>query len=228
MNDRRAAAHDSHDLGLVARAAAGDLVGSEAVIASDLLASCDACASLASDLRAIAAATRELGAASLRAATTPAPRDFRLTEADAARLRRRGPFGLGRLVGRDRRRARGLGGALAALGVAGLLVSTGMPALLGAAGRPALLSPTGGPASLEYSSGVQKDAATQGAAVAPAPTDASALSLMGDPGLNERAAVDEPAWAERVPLILAIASIVVLTVGVALLLAARNGRRTGP
>lgn len=228
MGDRHRIAHDAHDRELVARAAAGDLAVPEAAAARDLLASCEACAALEADLRAIAAATREIGAAVSRATFRPAPRDFRLAEADAARLRRRGPFGLGRTAGRDLRRTRALGGVLGVLGVAGLLVSVGVPALLGTAGGAASLSPVGGPASLEFSSGAQRDSATPGPAAAPVPSDAFALSVTSEPGPKERAAVDEPAWADRAPLALALASVVVLAAGIALLLAARNGRRTGP
>lgn len=221
-------AHDAHDLELVARAAAGDLAAGEAAAARDLVASCEACAALEADLRAIAAATRELAPAAALASTRSAPRDFRLTEVDAARLRRRRPFGLAWLAGRDPRRVRALGGALAALGVVGLLVSTGMPALLGAAGGAAVLSQAGAPASMEFMSGAQRDAATRGTAAVPAPTDPLSVTMTSDPGLNEPAAVDEPAWGERAPLVLAIGSVAVLAVGIALLLAARNGRRSGP
>ncbi|MGH2463848.1 MAG: hypothetical protein ACRDGI_00155, partial [Candidatus Limnocylindrales bacterium] len=69
-----------HDETLIARLAAGDLDESEAGRARALVASCPACAEIESDLRSIIAATAAL----------PAPRrsrDFRLTEADAIRLR---------------------------------------------------------------------------------------------------------------------------------------------
>lgn len=137
MADRsaRAADHASHDLELVARAAAGDLAASEAIAGRDLLAACPACAAIASDLRAIASATRTLPDAAARSARLHAPRDFRLSPADAARLRRRGFLGLGRrLAGLGfGGRAQGFGGALVSLGLVGLLVSAGVPALFGGA-----------------------------------------------------------------------------------------------
>ncbi|HVL54342.1 MAG TPA: hypothetical protein VM344_08795, partial [Vitreimonas sp.] len=89
--------HDDHDLLLVAAVAAGDAEAGDAEAgdaeagdrgpADDLLAACPACAVVAKDLRAIQAAT----------AAVPAPargRDFRLTLADAERLRPRGWRGL--------------------------------------------------------------------------------------------------------------------------------------
>jgi hypothetical protein len=72
-----------HDETLIARLAAADLTDREAADARSLVASCPACAELHADLRSIMAATASL----------PAPRrtrDFRLTEADAARLQQTG------------------------------------------------------------------------------------------------------------------------------------------
>jgi len=72
-----------HDETLVARLAAGDVDERERTTATVQLAACPACAQLHDDLRSIMAATADL----------PAPRrtrDFELTEADAARLRRTG------------------------------------------------------------------------------------------------------------------------------------------
>ena len=75
--------HSHHDLTLVAALAADDLAGPGLTEARALVDACPDCADLHRDLRAIAAATRDL----------PAPartRDFRLTEEQAARLRRGG------------------------------------------------------------------------------------------------------------------------------------------
>jgi hypothetical protein len=137
--------HLVHDLELVARSASGDLVASEAIAARDLLAACPSCSALAADLRSIAAATRALPDAAARSAYLRPVRDFRLSEADAARLRPRGLFGLRRRLaafgaGLDTGlgfRTRGLGGALATLGLVGLLVSAGVPALMPATGGAA-------------------------------------------------------------------------------------------
>ncbi|MEW5991513.1 MAG: hypothetical protein AB1736_09255, partial [Chloroflexota bacterium] len=74
MTDRRAVDHGSHDLVLVARAAAGDLEAGETMAARDRLATCAACAALAADLAAIAAATRALGSSPRRAGAAAAGR----------------------------------------------------------------------------------------------------------------------------------------------------------
>lgn len=112
-----------HDETLIAGLAAGDLADAEAATARALVTSCPACAELHADLLSIMAATTAL----------PAPsrtRDFRLTEADAARLR---PRGWRRFVGQlaDPRLAftRPLAGSLIALGVAGLVLAS-LPAFL--------------------------------------------------------------------------------------------------
>lgn len=107
--------HAAHDPYLVAQLAADDLAGPERAAAERLVARCARCRELLSDLTGIMAATADL----------PAPartRDFRLTEADAARLRspwRRwfGPFARPRFAF-----AQPLGAALATIGLAGLLL----------------------------------------------------------------------------------------------------------
>lgn len=66
---------------LVARHVAGDVDPAERALAMRLVAHCRACAVLAADLRSIAAATRKLPA-------PRRPRDFQLSGAEAARLRR--------------------------------------------------------------------------------------------------------------------------------------------
>jgi hypothetical protein len=75
--------HDRHDRHLVAALAAGDL---EPVLRADaeaLVAACRECATLLADLRLIATATAALP-------LVPRTRDFRISPADAARLRPRG------------------------------------------------------------------------------------------------------------------------------------------
>src|SRR5688500_16511739 len=74
--------HDRHDTLLVAALAARDLTGADRDLASDLIASCTDCAALHDDLIAIARAT-----AVVPPPIGTTPRDFRLTPADAARLR---------------------------------------------------------------------------------------------------------------------------------------------
>ncbi len=101
---------------------AGDLAGAERERAVVLLASCPGCSELAADLAAIRLATAAL----------PAPRrmrDFRLTDADAARL---SPTRWRRFLGwlaAPGSAVRPLAGGLAAIGVAGLLLTT-VPGIL--------------------------------------------------------------------------------------------------
>jgi hypothetical protein len=106
-----------HDPLLVAAYAAGDAAGEDLERARELVATCDECAALHHDLRAIAAAMPAL----------PVParsRDFRLTPEQAASLR---PAAWRRLLaplaGPRFAFAAPLGGSLAALGLAGVLVA---------------------------------------------------------------------------------------------------------
>lgn len=105
------AAHASHDELLIVRLYGGDVDSDERARALDLIADCPDCAGLFADLGAIATA--------IAASPVPKrPRDFSLTEADAARLARRPRvpfFSLGL--------RRSLGGALAALGLVGVVVT---------------------------------------------------------------------------------------------------------
>ena len=85
VSEFHALPHDRHDRLVVAALAAGDLAGNDRDQALALTASCADCARLHADLIAIARAT----------ATLPPPiaatgRDFRLTPAQAADLRRTG------------------------------------------------------------------------------------------------------------------------------------------
>ncbi|HEY2887455.1 MAG TPA: hypothetical protein VGJ17_02485 [Candidatus Limnocylindrales bacterium] len=128
---------NDHDETLIARLAAGDLTEAEAAQARALVASCPACAELETDIRSIIAATSGL----------PAPRrtrDFRLTDADAARLRRTGWRRLLERFG-DPRLAftRPLATGLVALGIAGLVFASA-PAFL-QAGAAATAAPAQAP-----------------------------------------------------------------------------------
>jgi len=114
--------HDRHDLMLVAALAAGDASGREREDAEALVVSCADCALLLADLQAIGTATAALP-------PVPRTRDFRLTDADAARLR---PSGWRRAVAwfRGGGSAAGRGGALrplavglTTLGIVGLVFS---------------------------------------------------------------------------------------------------------
>jgi hypothetical protein len=141
------AAHAAHDEVLLAAFAAGDdLALDEAARATALAADCPHCAAVVSDIRGLMAATAAL----------PAParaRDFRLSDADAARLRPAGWRGLVAAFG-DARLAftRPLAAGLVTIGFAGLLVAI----------APGVLAPAGGSGSFSM-------------AEAPVPTTAGAL-----------------------------------------------------
>jgi hypothetical protein len=117
VSEAAAASHDQHDLLLVAALAAGDLTGAERDQAISLTTTCGECAALHTDLVAIARAT-----ATLPPPIASAGRDFRLSPAQAASLRRTGwrrflpASGANPLT-------RPLGVALATFGIAGLLIS---------------------------------------------------------------------------------------------------------
>ncbi len=130
-----------HDESLIARLAVDDLDPREAGDARRLVAECPACAELLADLRLIAAATAAL----------PAPsrtRDFRLTEADAARLRPGGWRGLIARFGTPGFAfTKPLATGLATLGIAGLILAS-LPAGIGGSAASApegVLSTVGGP-----------------------------------------------------------------------------------
>jgi hypothetical protein len=214
-------AHDRHDLELVARLAADDLGSGEEVAARDLLATCEACAALAADLRAIATATRELGSAVVRAASAAsavAPRDFRLSAADAARLRRRGFLGRVAVSTRPAGWTRGVGGALTTLGLVGLLVSAGLPALSGGTASA--------PIREERASG-GADSASPVPAMWPPATDFHAFTASSEPASTNDASGDGTSPPLTPWRVATIVSLVALVTGLALLLIGRTRHRTG-
>jgi len=226
VSEPRRAAHDRHDLELVARLAAGDLGPGETVAARELLAACDACAALAADLRAIATATRELGSAAVRAASAGsagsavAPRDFRLTAADAARLRRRGLLGRVGVSAWPAGPARGVGGAIATLGLVGLLVSAGLTAFSGGAASA--------PTREELGSGGAADGASPVPAMWPPATDLSAFSASSQPPRTNDASGDGTPPAPTPWRVATIVSLLALVTGLALVLIGRARHRIGP
>jgi hypothetical protein len=117
--NRTAAAHSKHDELLIVRLFGGDVDDRERALALGLLGECDDCATLFADLGTTAEATAAL--------PVPArPRDFSLTEADAARLTRgRRGLGFALLI----RRTRALGGSLMAIGLVGLVGTASLGAL---------------------------------------------------------------------------------------------------
>ena len=117
MADRPALAHVAHDELLIAAWVSGDTDPEDAARAADLASRCDSCRELATDLRGLRSA--------IRAIPPPArPRDFRLTQADAERLRAR-PRWLDRVRGLGGATiTRPLAGAMTALGFVGLMLTT--------------------------------------------------------------------------------------------------------
>jgi hypothetical protein len=116
--------HASHDLELIAAHAAGDAEGAERERAAALMDACDECARLHADLLVISSA--------LAALPAPArPRDFRLTEEQAAKLRPSGWRGaLASLAGPRFSFIAPLGTAMATLGLVGVLIAgPGLPIL---------------------------------------------------------------------------------------------------
>ena len=125
MDRTASAAHAAHDELLIARLFGGDVGNSEREHAAELTAACPDCAALFADLGSIAGATAAMP-------VPPRPRDFRLTEADATRLRRARPAGWS--FGAGLRRS--LGAAVAALGFVGIVV-TGAGSVFGSSGLTA-------------------------------------------------------------------------------------------
>ena len=211
MADRRASVeHDGHDLELIARVAAGDGSPGDVQAAETLRLDCSACCDLDADLRAIATSTRALAADT---AAVRAPRDFRITPKDAARLRGR------RLA--DLFPAR-LGGGLVALGLVGILFGSGILGVfsgLGSAGAAAPAQQT----TDERSSGAP------GAVFAPAQSPGS--SGYATAANKDNATTGEPREATgsygSMNWFLVVSGAAIVA-GLGILLAARNGRRAGP
>ena len=157
--------HASHDRHLVAALAADDLEPIVRTEAETLVASCHDCAELLADLRMIAAATAALP-------RVPRTRDFRITAADAARLRPTGWRGLLDALGGARASfSRPLAIGLTTLGLVGLLATTIPGAFsggFGAFGGAGAASPAAGAYSLASAAPAQ--------AGAPAPAASAAAS----------------------------------------------------
>ena len=129
--------HPDHDHSLIAGLAADDLTPTEHTRAQALLDSCTECSALRDDLLAIAQATRALP-------PQRAPRDFRITTEQAARLHRTGwmarllaPFGRAGSV------ARPLAATFTTLGLVGVFVAAALPSMLGGAASMAAPQPEG-------------------------------------------------------------------------------------
>jgi hypothetical protein len=130
-------AHESHDLLLVAASAADDASPADRERALTLVETCTDCATLAADIRAIASATAVLPA-------PVRPRDFRLTEADAARIRPTGwRRALRSLAGPRLAFTRPLAAGLTTLGLVGVIVTSVPMGMFSAATGGAASGPGG-------------------------------------------------------------------------------------
>jgi hypothetical protein len=160
--DRTTATHSKHDELLIVRLFGGDVDDRERARALDLLGECEDCAALFADIGVTADATAAL--------PVPArPRDFTLTEADAARLRK-ARRGLGFFSAL--RRTRALGGSLVAIGLVGLLATASLGTLGGTA-------TTSGAVTRNYSA-AELSAATAGPATTANPAAMGAVDQASD------------------------------------------------
>jgi len=236
--------HADHDQLAVASFAAGDAVDLELERARQLVAGCASCAALFADLQALQAATASL----------PAPRrirDFRLTEADAARLRPRGwrsilaAFGSPRLAF-----TQPLAVGMATLGIVGLLVAS-LPGPLMTATAPASdggatveMAPEGAPAGSDdllktEATGPLASAAPGDATMPAAPAETPSTALVPAPSPAEGTAAErtdaqadlgfdsgtrELGDTSGTPWLTALSALL-LVVGVALFAAGRLARR---
>jgi hypothetical protein len=138
LQDPAHADHRQHDLVLISGLAADDLTAADQSMATALTESCADCRALRDDLLTIAQATRDLPA-------QRAPRDFRITADQAARLTRTGWFArlVGSLVGSGSL-VRPLAATFTTLGLVGIFVAGALPTMLGgAASMPAPEAVTG-------------------------------------------------------------------------------------
>jgi hypothetical protein len=170
--------HAEHDPFAIAQLAADDLKPSERAPVELLAAECRECATLLADLRALTTATAALPPmpAGLR------PRDFRLSDADAARLGGRGwRQRLASLRAPRFAFMQPLGLAISTLALAGLLISGGALPFL------ATTAPAGAPAPAADSSG------SGGASVREAPTASEPATDSSDGSeFTTRVASDAP------------------------------------
>jgi hypothetical protein len=170
--------HAAHDATWIAALAARDpdLSPTELVRAQAALRACGTCADLFADLVAVSAAIPS-------AAIQTRPRDFTLTAADAARLRRRGLRGWLTAIGSVRDGVTfPLAMGLTTLGIAGLLVAT-VPAIMPFG--------SGGAASPVLSTVGNAIPAPAAASAAPAPADGSNLHAMSAEPTSETAGAGE-------------------------------------
>jgi anti-sigma factor RsiW len=171
--------HPQHDPFLIAGLAADDLSPAERTRATALTDACAACEALHADLRALAQATRTLPA-------PPAPRDFRITADQAARLRRTGWLAtLLRPFTGVRSPARPLATTFTTLGLIGVFVATVLPGIAG--GAASMTAPEADPGA------AGAPAFGAGATAAPAPQLGPASSAGADDGVGTKDNVEASA-----------------------------------
>jgi hypothetical protein len=153
--------HAQHDLTLIAGFAADDQTAIERARAQALVDACTDCSSVRDDLVAIANATHALPAAR-------APRDFRITAEQAARLRRTGWLGalLAPFAG-ARSAAKPLATAFTTLGLVGVFVAAAVPGIVG--GAASMAAPEAAP-NVAGNPGPVASAAAPGAQFGPQAT----------------------------------------------------------
>lgn len=177
--------HATHELERLSAAVDGTLPAADRPSVTAQLAACDACADLHADLLAIVAANRAMP-------TPQRPRDYQLTAADAARLRRGGIRGwLDRIGSPKDRLSRPLAVGLTTLGLVGVLVGTApslLPSFNGATGSAAASAPT---RDLVDKTAAGEASAAPGVAAAPAPS-AAASAASGD-GIGQEFVSGAPA-----------------------------------
>jgi hypothetical protein len=171
--------HAQHDTFLIAAFAADDVTPADRERAKSQLAGCHECRALRDDLLAIVAATRAMPAPA-------APRDFRLTDAQARGLRPSwrsivlAPFRPGRAG------TRRLAAAFTTFGLVGVFVAGALPAFLGGAA-------TSAPAA--FGTGAGGGAASSEAPAAQFGPEAQPTTQGGVPGPKDAAASSAPASA---------------------------------
>jgi hypothetical protein len=213
------ARHALHDEELIAAFAADDVDdAADTDRARALVERCPTCHDLHRDLVAIRAAITASGTATQRAETMTAPRDFRITAEDAARLRPGAPAArlavrLGWRARLDRGVAafgRPMGAAMATFGIVGVLVGT-----LTLGGGP-LLS-MGGAASASTPPAVDTAGAPEatGSRSSYGPLETTREGSSGSSGAGSGGGASGP-------VLLVAGSIVLVVAGIALILGARR------
>jgi hypothetical protein len=217
-----AARHALHDEELVAAFAVDGDAADDPSRARTLIERCTTCRDLHADLVAIGAVVRSAERAEAVAAVRPAPRDYRLTASDAARLR--GGNSLqrvaARLVDAIATFGRPVGASLAAFGVVGLLVGS---VTLGSLGGAASM-PLSGPGA-QAPAATQESGAVNGAAASPAADRSTQEPEASDARQGFTLAGEDAGLTSDGTSLLFAGSISLVVVGAALLLAGSRRHR---